>query len=80
MADVGQTGVSNVEPYWKKLVRTHLISQWQNLAWWWLTTTFKIIGKHHFYFKVSGGALECYIHLLWLFDTFKIMFDTSVIQ
>jgi hypothetical protein len=28
-----------------------------------LATTFKIIGKHHFYFKVSGGALECYVQL-----------------
>jgi len=32
-----------------------------------LATTFKIIGKHHFYFKVSREALEYYIHLSWLF-------------
>jgi hypothetical protein len=50
-----------------KIIWSSVISRWQNLTRWWLATTFKIIGKHHFYFKVSGGALECYIHLSWLF-------------
>ena len=53
--------------YRKWLVRTHLISRWQNLSRWWLATTFKIIEKHHFYFKVSGEALEYHVHLSWLF-------------
>jgi hypothetical protein len=42
----------------------HLISRWQNLTRWWLATTFKIIGKHHFYFKVSGVAMEYHVHPL----------------
>jgi hypothetical protein len=27
-----------------------------------LATTFKIIGKHYFYFMVSGEGLEYYVH------------------